>query len=69
MKTYKIEINSAELATILLSLTKNRHRLEKSLKTGKVGNYKLTKDSRKNIEIDVKNIRKLEKFFDEINEG
>lgn len=69
MKTYKIEINSAELATILLSLIANRHRFEKSLKTGKDGNYKLTKESRKNIEADIKNIRKLENFFDGINKG
>ena len=67
MGKIKIELNKKEVATIILSLTANRHRFEESLKKGKLGNYKLTVESKKNMKTDIENIRKLENFFDVVN--
>ena len=66
--TKKIELNEQEIATILWSLIRNRQYIEKVLKTGKEGSYKLTKNSRENTQRDLKNVANLEKFFDKLNE-
>lgn len=63
----KIELEKKEIAVILHSLIADRHRLQDAIKKNKIGNYKITKEAKKNIEIDIENRKKLEKFFDEIN--
>lgn len=68
MKKFEIEITNSERATILLSLIRNRHFIEESLRTGKTGNYKLTKNGRESLEYDLKIVKDLEKFFDSLNE-
>ena len=62
----KIELDKKEIATILWSLIRNRNNIENVLKTGKQGNIKLTKNSRESTKIDLKNVVKLEKFFDKL---
>ena len=65
----KIELEKKDIAVILLSLIESRHRLQDAIKKNKVGNYKITKEAKKNIEIDIENREKLEKFFDKINDS
>lgn len=65
-KKIKIELNKTEVAQILWCLISTRHSYEEALRKGKLENYKLTTESRKNMKVDIENYRKLENFFDEV---
>ena len=67
MNKIKIELNKQEVATIILSLIERRHVFEEALRKGKIGNYKLNIESKKNMKTDIEIIRKLENFFDVVN--